>query len=86
MPDPITDTTSNSSAERLRSFVERIERLDAEAKDISDARKEVLSEAKGEGYLIMAIRKIVAERKRSPDDLAEEQAVLSMYRAALGMS
>ena len=86
MSDPLNDTTSNSGAERLRSFVERIERLDAEAKDIADARKEVLSEAKGEGYLVMAIRKIVAERKRKPEDVAEEQALLEMYRSALGMA
>jgi uncharacterized protein (UPF0335 family) len=86
MPDPLNDTTSNSGAERLHSFVERIERLDAEAKDIADARKEVLSEAKGEGYLVMAIRKIVAERKRKPEDVAEEQALLEMYRSALGMA
>ena len=85
MADPITDTTSNSSAERLRSFVERVEQLNEEKAEIAAQIKDVLSEAKGEGYLVMAIRKIVAERKRNADDVAEEKAVLDMYRAALGM-
>jgi len=85
MTDPMIDETSNSSAERLRSFVERVEQLNAEKAEISAQIKDVMSEAKGEGYLIMAIRKIVAERKRTPEDLAEEQAVMDMYRAALGM-
>lgn len=86
MTDPMTDQQSNSSTERLRSFVERVEQLNEEKAEVAAQIKEVLSEAKGEGYLVMAIRKIVAERKRSPDDLAEEQAVMDMYRAALGMS
>lgn len=81
----IIDIQSNSAGEELRQFIERIEHLEAEKKEIMAQIKEVYSEAKGRGYLIMAIRKIVALRKRSADDIAEEEAVLDMYRAALGM-
>ena len=73
------------AADELRSFVERMERLDAESKDIADAKKEVMAEAKMRGFDTKAIRKIVALRKRDKDDIAEEQAVLDLYMSALGM-
>ncbi|MEP2782806.1 MAG: DUF2312 domain-containing protein [Pseudoruegeria sp.] len=72
-------------AQELRSFIERAERLDAEKKDIADQHKEVMSEAKGRGYDTKIIRKIIALRKRTADDIAEEDAVLDMYKEALGM-
>lgn len=74
------------SADELRAFVERIERLDAEKKDLAEAQKEVMAEAKGRGYDTKVIRKIIAMRKRDAQDLAEEEAVLDMYKEALGMS
>lgn len=73
------------SADELRAFVERIERLDAEKKDLADAQKEVMSEAKGRGYDTKILRKIIALRKRDAQDLAEEEAVMEMYKEALGM-
>ena len=79
------DTAYRVSAEELRSFVERIERLEAEKADISQQIKEVKSEAKSRGYLVRILSKIVSLRKRSPDDLAEEDAVLEVYKSALGM-
>ncbi|WP_373353276.1 DUF2312 domain-containing protein [Pseudoroseicyclus sp. CXY001] len=69
----------------LRAFVERFERLESEKKDIADAQKEVMAEAKGRGYDTKVLRKIIALRKRDSDDLAEEEAVLELYKAALGM-
>lgn len=80
------DAAYRVTANELRQFIERIERVGAEIKDLQDQQKEIYAEAKGRGYLIMAIRKIVAERKRDKDDIAEEQAVLDMYRQALGMA
>jgi len=65
--------------------LERFERLDAEKRDIADQQKEVMAEAKGRGYDTKALRQIIRERKRDKDDLAEEQAVLDLYREALGM-
>jgi uncharacterized protein (UPF0335 family) len=48
--------------------------------------KEVMAEAKGRGYDVKILRKVIALRKRDKDDIAEEEAVLEMYKAALGMS
>ncbi|MBO6602866.1 MULTISPECIES: DUF2312 domain-containing protein [Paracoccaceae] len=73
------------TADELRQFIERIERLEAEKKDIADQQKEVMAEAKGRGYDTKILRKVVALRKREPDDIAEEEAVLEMYKEALGM-
>ena len=59
--------------------------MEAEKKDISDQQKEVMSEAKSRGYDTKVIRKLIALRKRDKDDIAEEEAVLEMYKEALGM-
>ena len=80
------DATYRVTANELRQFVERIERLDAEKKDLAEQQKEVMAEAKGRGYDTKVIRKVIALRKREPDDIAEEEAVLEMYKEALGMS
>ena len=83
--DAPADATYGVAAGELRQFVERFERLEAEKKDIADAQKEVMAEAKGRGYDVKVLRKIIAIRKRDAQDLAEEEAVLEMYKAALGM-
>ena len=74
------------TAEELRQFVERFERLEIEKKDISDQQKEVMAEAKSRGYDTRIMRKIVSLRKRDLEDLAEEEAILSTYKTALGMN
>lgn len=81
----IGDNSYRVAADELRQFIERYEHLEAEKKDITDQQKEVMAEAKGRGYDTKVMRKIIAERKRDPNDLAEEAAVLEMYRAALEM-
>ncbi|MDV4167687.1 DUF2312 domain-containing protein [Rhodovulum sp. FJ3] len=86
MNDPVTDTTYRVTAEELRQFIERYERLEAEKKDIADQQKEVMAEAKGRGYDTKVIRKVIALRKKSSDEIAEEEAVLEMYKEALGMA
>lgn len=86
MSDPVSDATYNVTAEELRQFIERYEHLEAERKDITDQQKEVMAEAKGRGYDTKVMRKVIALRKRQPDDIAEEEAVLEMYKAALGMA
>ncbi len=85
MNDDVTESTTTVAAQELRQFIERFERLDAEKKDIADAQKEVMAEAKGRGYDTKVLRKVVALRKRDANDLAEEEAVLDMYKSALGM-
>jgi uncharacterized protein (UPF0335 family) len=87
MSDSVTDTdaTYRVTADELRSFIERFERLESEKKDIADQQKEVMAEAKGRGYDTKVMRKVITMRRRDKDDLAEEEAVLEMYKQALGM-
>lgn len=74
------------TAEELRQFVERIERLEIEKKDIGDQIKEVKAEARSRGYDVRVLAKLISLRKRDQDDVAEEEAVLEMYKEALGMT
>jgi len=85
MSDMSSDTSYRVTADELRQFIERIERLDAEKKDLADQQKEVMAEAKGRGYDTKIMRKVIALRKRDQNDIAEEEAVLEMYKEALGM-
>lgn len=73
------------SAEELRQFIERYESLAGEKAEIADQMTDVLAEAKGRGYDTKAMRKIIALRKRNADDVAEEDAVVDLYKEALGM-
>ncbi len=86
MNDTSSDMSYRVTADELRQFIERIERLDAEKKDLAEAQKEVMAEAKGRGYDTKVMRKLIALRKRDAQDIAEEEAVLDMYKEALGMS
>ena len=86
----MTDTATNAesyrvTADELRQFIERVERLDAEKKDLAEQQKEVMAEAKSRGYDTKVMRKIISLRKRDQNDIAEEEAVLEMYKEALGM-
>ena len=86
----MSDTATNAesyrvTADELRQFIERIERLDMEKKDLADQQKEVMAEAKARGYDTKVMRKVIALRKRDKDDIAEEEAVLEMYKEARGM-
>lgn len=80
----MTDTY-NVTADELRQFVERVEQLAVEKKDVSDQEKEVYAEAKGRGYDTKVMRKIVSLRKKSREARQEEEAILDMYMSALGM-
>ena len=86
---PPEETNAEASyrvtASELRSFIERVERLEAEKKDIAEQQKEVMAEAKARGYDTKVMRKVIALRKRDKDDIAEEEAILELYKEALGM-
>ncbi len=77
MDDPI-------QGDQLKSIVERIERLEEEKKTIADDIKEVYAEAKGNGYDVKVLRKVVALRKRDLDERKEEEAILDLYLQAVG--
>lgn len=79
------DDSYRVTAAELRQFVERVERLETEKSDIADQVKEVMAEAKARGYDTKILRKLIALRKRDADDIAEEEAVLEIYREALGV-
>jgi len=82
-PDPI-DTT-RVTREELRSFVERFERLEEEKQEVMAHQKELMSEAKARGYDTQVMRKLIALRKKDPQKLSEEEAILELYRQALDM-
>lgn len=82
--EEVTDTYK-VTANELRQFIERIERLEAEKADIAEQSKEVFSELKGRGYDVKVVRTLLRLRKRDKDDIAEEEAILEMYKEALGM-
>lgn len=79
------DSTYRVTADELRQFIERFERLEAEKSDVAEQQKEVMAEAKSRGYDTKILRKVIALRKRDKDDLAEEEAVMELYKEALGM-
>ncbi len=83
--DDQQQTQYRVTAGELRAFIERFERLDAEKKDIADQQKEVMAEAKSRGYDTKVLRKIVALRKMDPQEISETEAVLELYKEALGM-
>jgi len=79
----MSDATYRAASGEIKAFIERFERLEAEKKEIAEQQKEVLAEAKSRGYDTKILRKIIADRKRDPEELAEEAAVYDMYMDAL---
>lgn len=71
------------TADELKQFVERYEQLESEKKDVMEQQKELMAEAKGRGYDTKVMRLVMKRRKRKPDELAEEEAVLEVYENAL---
>lgn len=88
--DPLLDgpdvQVAGVSAERLRSFIERIERLETERKAIGEDIKAVKAEAKGTGFDVKVISFLIKIRKQDADDLAEFEALAETYKRALGMA
>ena len=77
---------SDIDAGHLRAFIERIEKLEEEKKAIADDIKDVYGEAKGTGYDIKVMRKIVSIRRQDRDKRREEEEILDLYMSALGMA
>lgn len=74
------------AAGQLRAFIERIERLDEDSRALNDDRKEVYAEAKGNGFDTKAIKTLVRLRRMDQAQRQEEEAILDLYKAALGMA
>ena len=76
---------ADAADDRLRLLIERIERLEEEKKGIGDDIKDVYGEAKATGYDAKIMRQIVRLRKMKPDDRREKEAILDVYKNALGI-
>lgn len=81
----VSDKAYEAAGDELRQIVERYEQLEAEKKDAAGRQSEVMSEAKGRGYNVKVLKKLIAERRRSADDVAEEEALGQIYKSALGI-
>ena len=73
------------AVERLKSFIERIERLEEEKRGLSGDIKEVYAEAKGSGFEPKIMRQIIKLRRMDKADVDEEESLLDLYKRALGM-
>ena len=80
-----TDTSQTVAAGQLRAFIERIERLNEEKATINDDLKEIYAEARGTGFHTPAIKTLVRLRKMDTAKREEEESILDLYKAALGM-
>ncbi len=83
---PAIDGATTVAGDRLRSFIERVERLEEEKAAIMNDSKEVYAEAKGEGYDVKILRQVVRIRKMDRADRQEQEALLDLYLSALGES
>jgi uncharacterized protein (UPF0335 family) len=79
------DAATRFAKDQLKAIVERIEHLEEEKKAIADDIRDVYAEAKGNGYDVKALRKIIRLRKQDKNERAEEEAILETYMHALGM-
>lgn len=86
MADEIAETSQTVAAGQLRAFIERIERLEEDKKAIADDIKDVYAEMKGTGFDTKAVRTIVRLRKKDQAERQEEESILDLYMAALGMA
>ena len=81
-PDP---DVGGIAADRLRSIIERIERLEEERKALADDIKDIFAEGKSAGFDVKVIRQIIRIRKQEPAEVEEQETLLDLYRRALGM-
>jgi len=77
--------TGGIAADRLRSIVERIERLEEERKALGNDIKDIYAEAKSAGFDVKVLRQIIKLRKQEPAEVEEQETLLDVYRRALGM-
>ena len=79
----MTDTTIGIPGDRIRSFIERVEHIDEEIKALNEAKKEILAEAKGEGFDVKVLKEILRLRKLDKDERDEHESLLDLYLRAM---
>ena len=84
MADDVTETSQTVAASQLRAFIERIERMEEEKKAIAEDIKEIYAEAKGNGFDVKILRKVIRIRKQDRAKRQEEDAILDLYLSAVG--
>ena len=83
---PIGDTqVGGIAADRLRSLIERIERLEEERKALGSDIKDIYAEAKSAGFDVKVLRQLITLRRKEPAEIEEHETLLDLYRRALGM-
>ncbi len=82
---PATPAVGGIAADRLRSIIERVERLEEEKKALSSDIKDIFTEAKSAGFDVKIVRQVIRLRKMEPADLEEQETLLEVYKRALGM-
>ena len=80
-----TSDVGGIAADRLRSIIERVERLESERKALSGDIKDIFTEAKSAGFDVKVLRQIIRIRKQEPAEVEEQETLLDVYRRALGM-
>jgi uncharacterized protein (UPF0335 family) len=83
---PETESVAGFAAEHLKSFIERLERMDEEIKALNEDKRDIYAEAKGAGFDVKILREVLRIRRQDAEDRAEHEAVLELYLRALGMS
>jgi uncharacterized protein (UPF0335 family) len=83
--DATEDKPSNVAGDRLRSIVDRIERLEEERKALGSDIKDIYSEAKSAGFDVKVLRQLIRIRKQEPAEIEEQETLLDVYRRAIGM-
>jgi uncharacterized protein (UPF0335 family) len=83
--DATEDKPANVAGERLRSIVDRIERLEEERKALGSDIKDIYSEAKSAGFDVKVLRQLIRIRKQEPAEIEEQETLLDVYRRAIGM-
>jgi uncharacterized protein (UPF0335 family) len=78
----MTDTVG-IAGDRIRSFIERIEHIEEELKALNEGKKEVFSEAKGEGFDVKVLKEILRLRKQDKDERDEQESLLDLYMRAM---
>ncbi len=73
------------AGDRLKSIIERYERLDEEKKALASDQKDIMAEAKSAGFSVPVIRQLIALRKKEPAEVEEQETLLDLYRRAIGM-
>jgi uncharacterized protein (UPF0335 family) len=73
------------AADRLRTLIERIERLEEERKALASDIKDIYAEAKSAGFDVKVIRQLISIRRKEPQEVEEQESLLDLYRRALGM-